>query len=149
MALAIYKSIADGWQVTQWQFSSTVAEGYLAIPHLVCMCVWLDGWMSHNYLFNVALKPLEIGIWRKLADPTKPEEHYLRREAERWGTALQYKVGHYGQSKTVQPYQQKVQIVLKGDILIMFMPESPTLNSTNKLFNTCRHRKQKLLDPQK
>ena len=31
----------------------------------------------------------------------------------------------------------------------MFKPESATLNSRNELFNTCRHRKQKLLNPKK
>ena len=43
------------------------------------------------------------------------------------------------------PVSRKCRLCLKEIYYIMFKPESATLNVRNELFNTCRHRKQKLL----
>ena len=47
------------------------------------------------------------------------------------------------------PVNRKCRLCLKEIFYIMFKPESATLNSRNELYNTCRHRKQKLLNPKK
>ena len=46
---------------------------------------------------------------------------------------------------THNPISQKCRLCLKEIFYIMFRPESATLNHRNELFNTCRHRTQKLL----
>ena len=43
------------------------------------------------------------------------------------------------------PVNRKCRLCLKEVFYIMFKPESATLNQRNELFNTCRHRTQKLL----
>ena len=52
-------------------------------------------------------------------------------------------------AKTFNPISRKCRLCLKEIFYIMFKPESATLNSRNELYNTCRHRKQKLLNPKK
>ena len=46
---------------------------------------------------------------------------------------------------THNPVSKKCRLCLKEIYYIMFRPDSASLNSRNELFNTCRHRKQKLL----
>ena len=46
---------------------------------------------------------------------------------------------------THNPISKKCRLCLKEIYYIIFRPESATLNSRNELFNTCRHRTQKLL----
>jgi len=52
-------------------------------------------------------------------------------------------------ARTFNPINKKCRLCLKEIFYIMFKPESATLNSRNELYNTCRHRKQKLLNPKK
>ena len=52
-------------------------------------------------------------------------------------------------ASTFNPVNRKCRLCLKEIFYIMFKPESATLNSRNELYNTCRHRKQKLLNPKK
>ena len=46
---------------------------------------------------------------------------------------------------TFNPVNRKCRLCLKEIYYIMFKPESATLNKRKELFNTCRHRTQKLL----
>ena len=46
---------------------------------------------------------------------------------------------------THNPVSRKCRLCLKEIYYIIFRPESASLNSRNELFNTCRHRTQKLL----
>ena len=50
---------------------------------------------------------------------------------------------------TFNSVSRKCRLCLKEIFYIMFKPESATLNSRNELYNTCRLRKQKLLNPKK
>ena len=43
------------------------------------------------------------------------------------------------------PVSRKCRLCLKEIYYLMFKPESATLNQKKELFNTCRHKKQKLL----
>jgi hypothetical protein len=43
------------------------------------------------------------------------------------------------------PITKKCRLCLKEKYHIMYSPTSSTLNKRNEIFNTCRHRKQKLL----
>ena len=43
------------------------------------------------------------------------------------------------------PVSKKCRLCLKEVYYIIFKPESASLNHRNELFNTCRHRRQKLL----
>ena len=46
---------------------------------------------------------------------------------------------------THNPINRKCRLCLKEIYYIIFRPDSASLNSRNELFNTCRHRTQKLL----
>ena len=49
------------------------------------------------------------------------------------------------QARTFNPVNRKCRLCLEEKYFIMFRPEGATLNSRKELFNTCRHRTQKLL----
>ena len=44
------------------------------------------------------------------------------------------------------PVTRKCRLCLKEIFYILFRPDSASLNNRSELFNTCRHRKQKLLE---
>ena len=50
---------------------------------------------------------------------------------------------------TFNPVSRKCRLCLKEIYYIMFKPESASLNKRKELFNTCRHRTQKLLSKSK
>ena len=94
-------------------------------------------WYKHNSSFDKEKyrnnTTLSAHIW-KLKDEGQPY-------SIRWDIM--------DRARQFNPINRKCRLCLKEIFYIMFKPESATLNSRNELFNTCRHRKQKLLNPKK
>ena len=90
-------------------------------------------WDKHRSTFKHAEKrndtTLSAHIW-KLKEEDKPYE-------------IKWEI--MDRAPTFNPINRKCRLCLKEIYYIMFKPESATLNKRKELFNTCRHRTQKLL----
>ena len=94
-------------------------------------------WYKHNTTFN------NIGERNK----TTLSAHIWNLKEK--GKPYDIKWDIMDRAMTFNPVNRKCRLCLKEIFYIMFKPESATLNSRQELFNTCRHRKQKLLTPKK
>ena len=77
-------------------------------------------------------------------------KHSTRLSSHIWklkdeGKQYQIKWEILDRATTYNPVSKKCRLCLKEIYYIMFRPESASLNSRNELYNTCRHRTQKLL----
>ena len=92
-------------------------------------------WYQHNTTFNRQdyrnKTTLSAHVW-KFKIESKPHEI-------KWDIM--------DRAKIFNPISRKCRLCLKEIFYIMFKPESATLNSRNELYNTCRYRKQKFLNP--
>ena len=92
-------------------------------------------WYKHNATFN------NVGDRNK----TTLSDHIWNLKEQ--GKPYEIKWDIVDRAKTFNPVNRKCRLCLKEIFYIMFRPESATLNSRKELFNTCRRRKQKLLNP--
>ena len=88
---------------------------------------------------------------------TQHESDFRRKQKNTTLSAYICKLKEEGKQYTVKwdimdrapvfnPVTRKCRLCLKEIFYILFRPDSASLNKRGKLFNTCRHRKQKLLE---
>jgi hypothetical protein len=88
---------------------------------------------------------LEILDFRNNENKTRLSTHINKLKQENNNYQLKWEI--LDRASTHSPVSRKCRLCLKEIYYIIFRPDSASLNSRNKLFNTCRvrHRTQQLL----
>ena len=81
--------------------------------------------------------------FRNNENKTRLSTHINKLKQENKNYQLKWEI--LDRAPTHNPVSRKCRLCLKEIYYIIFRPDSASLNSRNKLFNTCRHRTQQLL----
>ena len=81
--------------------------------------------------------------FRNNENKTRLSTHINKLKEENKNYQLKWEI--LDRAPTHNPVSRKCRLCLKEIYYIIFRPDSASLNSRNELFNTCRHRTQKLL----